>query len=66
MTLTQDRWSSTDEYFAAFTGVDDLRGRMSAIDLPLIRRARPRLLHIGDEQRADTACRFWALRPGGA
>lgn len=42
MMLTWDTWSATDEYFAAFAGADDPRGRMSAINLPLLRRARPR------------------------
>lgn len=42
MTLTRDRRPSTDEYFSAFGGDDDLRGRMSAINLALLRRARPR------------------------
>lgn len=42
MMLTRDRWRATDDYFAAFGGEDDLRGWMSAINLPLLRRARPR------------------------
>ena len=37
-----DRWESTEQFFAEFAGDDDVRGRMSAINLSLLRGARPR------------------------
>jgi hypothetical protein len=37
-----DGWGSAEEFFAALAGDDDPRGRMSAINLSLLRGSRPR------------------------
>jgi hypothetical protein len=40
--VTVDSWDDAEAHFAEFAGDDDKRGRMSAINLDLLRGARPR------------------------